>query len=87
MMPTVTCAPWKPVSTKKRRAEQVRVEVQALAVELGELEDLAADERRAEQRGGEEPDAEAAVVAPLDRGEREHHREAAHQQDERRRPT
>ena len=83
-MPIVTCAPWRPVSTKKRRAEQVRVEVQALAVELGELEDLAADERQPEQRGGEQPDPEPAVVAALDRGEREHHRERAHQQDERR---
>ena len=37
------------------RAEQVRGEAEALVVEGGELVDLAADERRAEQRRGDEP--------------------------------
>ena len=82
MMPTVTCAPWKPVSTKKRRAEQVGIQVQAVLPEGGELEVLAAHEDGAQQRRGEQPDAQAAVIAALDRGQRQHHRQAAHQQHE-----
>src|SRR4029450_5770794 len=37
------------------------------------------------QRGRQHPDLEAPVVGTLDRGEREHHRERAHEEDERRR--
>ena len=55
-MPIVTWAPWKPGEDVERRAEEVRVEREALAVELGELVDLPGDERRAEQRGREQPD-------------------------------
>src|ERR1700716_1387687 len=47
---------------EERRAEQVGVEGEALAGKLGELEDLAADEHRAEQRGGEQPDAEPSEL-------------------------
>ena len=46
MMPIVTCAPCRPVSTKNVVPNMLRAEVQALAVELGELVDLAADERQ-----------------------------------------
>src|SRR3954454_1206404 len=65
---------------EEARTEQVGVDVEALAGELGELEDLAADERRPEERGGHDPHPEAPVVAPLHRSQREHHGEAAHQQ-------
>ena len=57
--------------------------MQAVAGELGELEDLTADERRAEQRRRHEPDPRTPQIAALQRGEREHHRQRAHQQDER----
>ena len=46
MMPTVTCAPWMPVSTKKLEPNTFVLEREALAVELGELVDLAGDERQ-----------------------------------------
>ena len=46
MMPIVTCAPCRPVSTKNVVPNRLRAEVQTLAVELGELVDLAADERQ-----------------------------------------
>jgi hypothetical protein len=67
---------------EERGAEEVLVQREALVPELGELERLAGEERQAEERGGDEPDAHAAHVAALDGGEGEHHREAAHQQHE-----
>src|SRR4051794_27661440 len=74
----------QPRQHEERRAEHVRAQMQALAVELGELVHLAADERRPEQTRGEQPDAQASMVAALDGGEREHHRQRAHEQHERR---
>src|SRR6478752_1408928 len=68
---------------EEARAEHARLQRETLAVELGELVDLAGDEHGAEQRGGHDPDPEPTVVAALDRRESEHHRERAHQQDER----
>src|SRR4051812_14813261 len=47
---------------EEARAEHARLQCQALAVELGELVDLACDEDRAEERRGHDPDPEPAVV-------------------------
>src|SRR4051794_9467171 len=51
---------------EERRAEEVRAEVQALPVELGELVHLAADEREPEQRGRQDPHPELAVHPTAD---------------------
>src|SRR5688572_18678155 len=57
-------------------------EVQPFVGEDGELVDLTADEQRAEEGRGQEPDPQAAVVTPLDGGQRQHHGQRAHQEDE-----
>ena len=79
-MPTVTCAPWKPVSTKKLLPKR-STPASAPRRRTRELVDLAADEDIPSNAVASSQIRIAGVVA-LDGGQRQHHRQRGHEQDE-----
>ena len=82
-IPTVTCAPWNPVSTKNALLAGLLPSLNPSSTNVRELVDLAADENDSEHRGCNQPDALPTKVAALDGGQGQNHRETRHQKDER----
>ncbi len=80
--PIVTCSAVETGEREERGAEHVGREAKSLVIELGELEVLAAEEDRAQQRGCRDPDAGGPKIASLQTGQGEHHRQRAHQEHE-----
>ena len=72
----------KPGEYEEAAAGHAVGQVQTLLGEDGELVDLPPDEDHPEHGGGQQPEAESLMVATLDGGQRQNHRQRAHEQHE-----